>query len=233
MADYVYICRDGDNEELRYSIRSVVANMPPGNIWVVGGKPKWYIGNHIPVKQDSSKSKNAVNNLKAIANSKEIPENFILMNDDFFVVKPVKTISYYHGGLLEDKIDLYIDLQPTSSYTRSLQETHRRLLKLGIQDPLDYELHVPMPMSKTNLRIVLRTSSLWRSTYGNMFDVLGKKITDVKVYASSPLLRKSYDYKTLKHDYLSSDDTSFDLLLKDILLTMFPNATAYEQSQLA
>lgn len=232
MVDYVYICRDGDNEELRYSIRSVVANMPPGNIWVVGGKPKWYQGNHLPVKQNMPKNRNAVNNLKAIANSVAISENFVLMNDDFFAVKPIKTINYYHGGLLEDKIGLYQDLQPTSSYTRSLEETHRRLLKLGVQDPLDYELHVPMPMSKANLRIVLRSTALWRSTYGNLFHVLGKKITDVKVYASSPLLFKSYDYSKLDFEYLSSDDESFDEILNNVLLDMFPNPTVYEQSQL-
>lgn len=232
MVDYVYICRDGENEELRYSLRSVVANMPPGNIWVVGGKPKWYQGNHIPVKQNMPKSRNAVSNLKAIANSKEISNNFVLMNDDFFVVKPVKTINYYHGGLLKEKVELYQDLQPTSSYTRSLEETHRRLLKLGVQDPLDYELHVPMPMSKANLKIVLRSTALWRSTYGNLFHVLGKKITDVKVYASSPLLFKSYDYSNLESEYLSSDDESFDKILKPILLKMFPNPTVYEQFQL-
>lgn len=231
MVDYVYICRDGDNEELRYSIRSVVANMPPGNVWVVGGKPKWYTGNHIPVKQDMAKSRNAANNLKVICNSKEISDNFILMNDDFFAIKPIKTIKYYHGGLLSEKIELYQDLQPTSSYTRSLEETHRRLLKLGVEDPLDYELHVPMPMSKANLRVALRGNTLWRSTYGNIFHVLGKKITDVKVYASSPLLRKSYDYSSFKYDYISSDDESFQMLLEDVLLDMFPSPSLYEQSQ--
>jgi len=232
MVDYVYICRDGDNEELRYSIRSVIANMPPGKIWVVGGKPDWYIGNHIPVKQSMTKGRNAVNNLLAICDSKEISDKFILMNDDFFAVKPINTIKYYHGGLLQDKIYLYQDLQPTSSYTRSLEETHRRLLKLGIDNPLDYELHVPMPMLKANLRVALKGNTLWRSTYGNLFHVLGKKITDVKVYASSPLLRKSYDYSELKYEYLSSDDESFDDVLQNILLEMFPNPTAYEQPKL-
>lgn len=232
MVDYVYICRDGDNEELRYSIRSVVTNMPPGNIWVVGGKPDWYTGNHIPVKQSMTRNKNAVNNLQAVCNSKEISEKFILMNDDFFAVKPVKTIKYYHGGLLADKVDACQDLYPRSSYTRSLEETHRRLLKLGIQSPLDYELHVPMPMTKANLRVALRGGTLWRSTYGNVFHVLGRKITDVKVYAANPLFRKSYDYSELKYDYISSDDESFPMLLETILLDMFPEPTACEQSQL-
>jgi hypothetical protein len=233
MVDYVYICRDGENEELRYSIRSVVAHMPPGNIWVVGGKPKWYIGNHIPIKQSLPKERNAINNLKTICDSREISEDFVLMNDDFFVVKKVNTINYYHGGSLQDKMYEYEDLQPTSSYTRSLQETHRRLLRLGVENPLDYELHVPMPMTKDNLAIALRRKGLWRSTYGNLFEVGGAEITDVKVYQSGLMLSRSYDYSKLKYDYISSDDQSFERVLKDVLLDMFSEQSKYESPQLS
>ena len=45
--DIVYNCRPGkQNEELRYSIRSVMENLPHDNLWVVGGKPEWYTGNY-------------------------------------------------------------------------------------------------------------------------------------------------------------------------------------------
>jgi len=233
MTDYVYVCRDGQNEELRYSIRSVVKHMPPGKIWVVGGKPDWYTGNYIPVVQRMSKVRNVISNLSAICSAQEISGDFILMNDDFFVIKPVKTIKQYHGGLLSEKIYLYQDLQPTSSYTRSLEETRRRLLRLGIEDPIDYEIHVPMAMNKSNLREVLGDKGLWRSLYGNLFKVSGKKIDDVKVYTSSPLLRKSYDYLEPKMEYISSDDESFRLLLKPMLESMFPDPTIYELFQSA
>ena len=52
---FVYICKDGENEELRYSIRSVLKNTKDAVIWVVGGKPNWYIGNYIKVIQDQNK----------------------------------------------------------------------------------------------------------------------------------------------------------------------------------
>jgi hypothetical protein len=70
--DFVYICKDGINEELRYSIRSVVESFPDSNIWVVGGKPDWYVGNYIKVDQKLTKYKNALYNLKAITESEEI-----------------------------------------------------------------------------------------------------------------------------------------------------------------
>ena len=56
--DFVYICKDGVNEELKYSIRSVVESFPEAIVWVVGGKPDWYIGNYIKVEQKESKYKN-------------------------------------------------------------------------------------------------------------------------------------------------------------------------------
>ncbi len=40
--DVVYVVRPGDkNEELRYSIRSVIANLPHRKVWIAGYKPTW------------------------------------------------------------------------------------------------------------------------------------------------------------------------------------------------
>jgi hypothetical protein len=80
--DFVYICKPGDNEELRYSIRSVLYSFPDARIYVVGGKPKWYSGNYIFVDQKHHKYANAINNLQAICDSNDILEEFLLMNDD-------------------------------------------------------------------------------------------------------------------------------------------------------
>ncbi len=105
--DFVYICKDGDNDELKYSIRSVVASFPEANIWVVGGKPEWYVGNYIKVPQNLTKYKNAFYNLKSITESNEISESFVLMNDDFYIIKKINNIDNYHGGSLLEKINLY------------------------------------------------------------------------------------------------------------------------------
>jgi hypothetical protein len=88
--DFVYICKDGINEELKYSIRSVVESFPEATIWVVGGKPDWYTGNYIKVEQKESKYKNAVKNLETICFSEEISQSFVLMNDDFYIIKKNK-----------------------------------------------------------------------------------------------------------------------------------------------
>jgi hypothetical protein len=229
--DFVYICKDGINEELRYSIRSVVESFPDSNIWVVGGKPSWYSGNHINIKQVLTKYRNAIQNLNAICNSNEISEEFVLMNDDFYIVKNINTIKTYHGGLLLDKINLYQKINSNSNYTRKLAATYKKIKSLNIDSPLDYELHVPMIMEKKKLKQILQNNDqfLWRSIYGNVFGVGGEQMEDVKVYTKGPLVLKSYNLKKDEHIYLSSADTSFDMILNNILKKQFTEKTKYEK----
>jgi hypothetical protein len=227
--DYVYICKDGDNEELRYSIRSVLKNAPEGNIWVVGGKPEWYSGNHIAIEQTKKKIDNARANLAAIVTTKEISNEFVLMNDDFFIVNPISEIKMFNGGSLLEKIYEYYDLVPRSSYLQKLSDTHTELKTLGIRNPLDFELHVPMVMQKDNLKRTLRNNiALWRSYYGNLYSDPGTEMCDVKVYEDGSLISRSFDYKNIASDYISTDDKAFEKVLEDILLNMFPEPSPYE-----
>ena len=229
--DFVYICKEGQNEELRYSIRSVNESFPDSTIWVVGGKPDWYTGNYINVKQPFTKYKNALQNLNAICESKEISDTFILMNDDFYIVKKINSIINYHGGSLLEKINLYQKINSNTNYTRKLYATYKKIKSLGFNDPLDYELHVPMIMEKEKLKEVLKYKEqfLWRSVYGNMFNVGGEEMQDVKVYTKGPLVLKSYNLNKDDHIYLSSADTSFNLIFDNILKKQFNTKTKYEK----
>jgi hypothetical protein len=226
--DVVYICKAGDNEELRYSIRSVVKNLKFRNIWVVGGKPDWYVGNYISVPQDKSKYTNARNNLRAICRSAEISDSFILMNDDFYIINKVEAVPYMHGGLLANKIKRYKELTGETRYVLMLKKTLANLSRRLKKDILDYELHVPMVMEKEKLSEVVEVPDFWRSRYGNLFSVSGIEINDVKVYGNGGLTKNSYNIDNLKYDYLSSNDDSFELIKDKLLNVIFADKTAYE-----
>jgi hypothetical protein len=227
--DLVYICRDGENEEIRYSIRSAVNNLPHDKIWVVGGKPDWYTGNYIKVDQGRAKYTNARNSLKAICDSEEISESFILMNDDFYIINKVESVPYMYAGTLDDKIKQREDIFNGNTYTTLLRNTLGYLSRKKINVALDYELHVPMVMEKRKLSKVLKLSGLWRSVYGNVFNVGGVKIRDVKVYdKKDKFYINSYDINNLELDYLSSNDDSFETVKTLILEERFPFKTTYE-----
>jgi hypothetical protein len=227
--DLVYICRDGENEELRYSIRSAVKNLPHDKIWVVGGKPDWYTGNHIQVNQTRSKYANARNNLKAVCSEEGISDSFILMNDDFYIINKVRSVPYMYSGTLDDKIENREGTFNGNSYTTLLRETLGYLSRKKKSLILDYELHVPMVMEKKKLEKILKLSGLWRSIYGNIFDVGGIKIRDVKVYTkTNKFYNSSYDINNLEYDYLSSDDSSFEMVKSSVLEKRFSSKTVYE-----
>jgi hypothetical protein len=234
--DLVYICRPGENEELRYSIRSAVKNLPHDKIWVVGGKPPWYRGNYIEVPQRKSKYKNARANMDAIVASKEISDDFILMNDDFFIIDYVETPRYYHAGPLKNKINYFETTHPRSKYTQLLKKSMRILNEQGISNPKDYALHIPFVMNKQKLAEVLPLSMSWHLSYGNIYAVGGELVRnrrgegkDVKVYARSGEEAKM-PTSSISNIYLSSGDDSFGFL-KGYLEDLFPQPSKYEKPE--
>lgn len=225
--DFVYFCRPGDNEELRYSIRSLYANFPNPKVWVVGERPSWYTGNFIYVPQNGAKFFNVVKSIQAVINSDDIASTFILMNDDFFILKPIDSIPVFHRGTIASRIESYSDFLPRSSYIRMLQATNSRLKKMGVSNPINYELHIPMQLGKKLLTRILSPNTLWRSMYGNLAKVGGAEMEDVKLYASG-IFANHEDRPFESFDiFLSTDDSSF-LLVKDNLSNLFPTPSINE-----
>ena len=228
--DFVYICKSGNNEELRYSIRSVVNSFPDATIWTVGGKPNWYVGNHLPVEQGGNKYANAIKNLQALSRHPEISETFVLMNDDFFIVKKIEKIEQFYNGLLSDKINRYIKITGSSLYIKKLILTNNKLLKLEIKNPIDYELHIPMVMEKEKLSNIVENypDCLWRSMYGNLYDVGGTEMQDVKIYINKRHRDRSSEM-TEQSTFVSTEDNSFRVMLEKTFKGLFPTPSSYEK----
>lgn len=219
--DLVYVCRDGENEELRYSIRSAIKNLPHDNIWLVGKKPEWYTGKFINVDKFGDNYDKVREALRVVSKTDEISEEFVLMNDDFFIVKPIKNIPYFYTGTLNERIAA----RRSGGYSRLLMKTEKDLRDRKFKDALDYELHVPMLMTKSGVAHIIDMPGLWRSTYGNVFGVGGSIRKDVKIYthedwANRPDLHDS--------EYLSTNDKSFMQVYKNVLMGMFPEPSEFE-----
>jgi len=229
--DIVYFVREGDdNEELRYSLRSLV-NIPHGTVHIVGYKPCWVKNvNHIPVEQTGIKNTNTTRNLYVAAESEEVSDNFILMNDDFFIMKPIEEIPNLNRGYIVDVAEYY--QQFNSPYFKGMVETHNYILSLGYKSPLSYELHVPMVMNKYNVVDMLdqyyfdapEVSILHkRSLYGNMFNYGGETIKDVKVYK----VDGSFDEDST---FLSTQDNIWDdSEIGRFIRTKFTEKSQYEE----
>lgn len=179
-----------NNFELRYSLRSLV-NLPHDKIFMCGFKPSWVTSDviEIHVEQNPFESKylRSIKNLIAAMDDDRISENFILMNDDFFILKPIdpELLPALHRGPLNDMINYFYRKHTSSAYTHGLIAVFNKLEEIGVSDPLSYELHVPMVINKTNfkkaLAICLEIEGFGKRTiYGNMFLKGGEEFADVK-----------------------------------------------------
>ena len=221
-----------DGNELRYSLRSL-ANMPHERVFIVGGCPKWVKGIiHIPTVQEGTKYKNTTNNLKVACNDTRLSEDFILMNDDFFILQPIKDpkkeLNLYMGTAQEQIDDFYKRHPFGSAYIRGMEETRNLLRKLGKEEPLSYELHTPCVINKFNyldmfkIEGVEKISCLHKRTlYGNLYRTGGKSVTDVKIFTHN-----KFDTDKLGN-FLSCSNDGFGVIAP-YLLSKFPQKSPYE-----
>jgi hypothetical protein len=226
---FVYLCGPGPSEELKYSIRSLTKNFKDPEVIVVGNKPSWYGGKFISVNQNETKYANVHKNLEAAIASPQVDDEFVVMNDDFYIMKKIDSISYIHEGTLKDKYKEYLGAYASYSYVKKITNTHDKLVRAGIQDPLSYELHIPFLVEKEKLSEVVKYKNLlWRSMYGNIFNVGGDMMSDVKVYLTNSMGFKDYDYHSGESPFLSTNDSSFKIIERDLLKGVFSQKSYLE-----
>jgi hypothetical protein len=174
-----------ENNEIRYSLRSLEATFDIGWVGIVGPEmPPFLTGvEHLQVELlPGQKFRNLINQLRAAMMSRRVPEDLILMNDDFMVrPTPVWDWTPTHMGPIPE--------QPKTKrlWHRSVHATGQWLTgELGIPHPLNYEGHTPMRINKTKASIVLdaiteiEPALQFRSAYGNMWTVGGKQHPNAK-----------------------------------------------------
>lgn len=246
--DLVYIVRQCEtNEDLRYSLRSVAKFLPYNRVWIVGHKPSWVTNvNYLPVKQDQgNKWKNSVKNIIEACKCKDISENFVLMNDDFFAIKPIDDLEQSVNlslGFLKDAIIQQRAKTTTSGWGNAFIHVNDLLKSLNIEEPYyNYESHTPLLINKTKYLEVMSLPQVQdfmqttkvlhkRTLYKNICKIRPRIITtDVK------LSRGKDDTKVRKTvcDWLSVCDNQVGNKnfkdLNTLLTTLFPSACAYEK----
>ena len=204
--DVVYILKnDYDSEELRYSLRSVVQNFPYRKIVFVGGCPKGITPDiYIPDKQEgSTKWARTMHSLQLALDNDELTEEIYLFNDDFFIMdKVTEDINWFNGTLEKRILDLKKNNPNSSAYIRNLEIMKDKLFLKG-KDTLSFALHVPFLINRAKALDLFRNTSrlvMFRSYYGNFYEIECRYMKDVKVY----------DLETIPDTpYISTTDVSF------------------------
>lgn len=229
--DVVYFCRGGENEELRYSLRSVEQNLPHRKVWVYGEKPEWcHPDEYVQTEQvGESKWERVRGMLREACRNPKISENFVLMNDDFYVMKPIKELPPYYDSLVCRKIVL-MELKNNNmvdKYTLMLRHTVSALT--GLSGCLkNYAVHMPMIINRQKMLEAMGAypSVLsFRVLYGNYARIGGESHPDVKVYAADG---GNFDRDA---DFLSSEDKAFveDAEFGGFIRQRFPEPSEFER----
>lgn len=189
--------RPGDqNEELRFAIRTWEKHLPDhGDIWIVGYQPNWLTNVNFIPGNGYRGNRNVYRNMLAAAEHPELGDEFLAMNDDFLLTAPVDDIPVYYHSRLADQI-APVKNRPRTWWHRSLIFTHKILQRAGYEDPLSYELHLPLPVNKAGMAEALRRfldaddngiPPQWRTLYGNVNQIGGTQHADTKARGRAPL----------------------------------------------
>lgn len=232
--DWVFPVRCGDsNEELRMSLRCFEANHPDhGDIWIVGYKPNWltnvhYIPGNVYRGQHGHQNCNVYGNVLAAAEHPDMPDRFVISNDDIMLTEPISEIPVFYIGYLKDQIAHCIS-KPRTWWQRSLILTYETLTKAGYDNPLSYELHIPIPVDKQPMAETLRKYAdinfsgippQWRTLYGVVNDIGGVQRPDCKARVRGVQVR---------YPYFSTTDSSYRFY-RNYFMEQYPQPSRYEK----
>ena len=206
--DLVYILKQSDvNPDLKFSLRSVEKFCTYKNIWVVGYKPNWVKNvQYIPTIQNGNKWVNSMTNIIAACNCPDISEDFILMNDDFFIIKNItdwKTSFNLCLDTIDEEAKKYEKVDKPSKWQSGFLYARILLNQLKCKRRYNYEYHGPIIFNKhkfleminiPEIADIIKTDKCFhkRSIYKNLYPDLDlptpKKFTDTKIKLSYDLL---------------------------------------------
>ena len=232
--DVVYTFKKNENcEEIIYSLRSLI-NLPHDRVVIVGDWPDILNQEnvyYIPVEQENNKYQNTLNSLKIVCSDNKISDDFILMNDDFFILKEIKNpaeeLNLYRGNAFK-VYEHYVQKYGENGYSKGMLETAKLLQKMGIAYPLGYELHTPFVFNKSKFLKMFELEGVGdilalhkRTLYGNLYLKGGISMKDVKLFAFSGTNIDA------EQKFVSCSDTAW-ANLRIYLQKMFNTKSIYE-----
>lgn len=205
--------------ELRYAIRSMVKHFKPlSGVLLIGDKPEWYAGDHIPYADIPGEKERSMQ-LKVLQAPDEI---FLYSNDDYFAAE-------------DFTIDLpnYYDTDCRDMAARHPIDSYRKMYNNCLPGWLNYDVHTPMIINKKAFKqsyYLMDAQTPIKTTYANFFEIvpLHKYLADCKIKGEH-----SYDeiiYATKDRPFFSTHDSAINADMITFLNNLYPDASPYERS---
>jgi hypothetical protein len=225
--DAVYVNKDGENPELRYSLRTL-KHVTHHQVWIFGGAPVWInpeTVQHVRRLQKGSPYRSTRAHIAAACGTPEVSDPFMLWNDDFFAMQEVGEMPLLNRGPIAEVMEQYANVK--TLWARGLRDTALMLRERDLES-ISYDLHVPLIVHKEQMREAIRWADKARcdavqarTLYGNLVPLGGTPITDVK------MSRRSAPFP--EGPWLSSSDDTFRSVVEPVLRYLFPEKCNYER----
>lgn len=234
LIDVVYVVGSGSqvaNNELKFSLRSLVKNVTGVNeVYVIGDPVRWLVNaNFIHVQESGVKSIRILNKIKIACENKNITDDFLFMNDDHFFLHRVDAATfpyYYSNEDMEEIINTRIEID---SYVQMIKDT-----KALFENFNYFDIHTPMIINKAKFLELYGKFNfakydnglLIKSMYCNYFNIPG--IAKKDCIFRKPMELKEIEEKVKGHDVFSIHDDAINEDLIYFIESNYPNKTKYE-----
>lgn len=172
---WVYWAGGAEADELRWSIRSVMKNFAgTARITVIGDKPDWYTGHHIPAprlgEQPYRRYRDTLNKLRILTTSPEIEDPRVWTMDDCYFLKPGFSLADF--GFMSKLSRRYYSGGGEWEVMNTI--TQQQLAAAGY-DIWHYATHCPQVIEPDKFKYIMErfdfgpTPLCWESLYGNVF----------------------------------------------------------------
>lgn len=236
MIDVVYILSKGSiwqDNEILYSLRSVEKHLKNfRKVFVIGYKPNFFNQNviEIPYKDIfSNKSRNIMAKIHRAASDERISENFILFNDDYFLLQDTDapTYPYYYNNGIKETME-----RQFNNYRYYVKET-LQVLKSANKTTLHFDLHKPIVYNKEMFKTMVGEYNwdiprgyIVKSLYCNHFNLPGTLAQDHKI--NYPYRGEMLPKVNQNQPMFSIADKALTPTMKKYIQNLYPNKSKFE-----
>lgn len=231
----VYIIKEGnsgwDDNELRYSLRSVEKHgQNVGKVIICGYRPKWLTNVvHSPLPDPyTNRYNNTWFKMKTMCHNMNEP--FVLMNDDFFLLKDTDfdNLPDYYDHTISELAQRY---QRVNNYSAVLYATKHILVQNGYPH-LNYAVHYPITIRPEKIRPFFKLFGdepgiSFRLLYGNVAAENPVLLPDCKF--SKPMENIKEQVRAMGIPMFSIGDGFLDKVGQEFLETTYPDKSKYER----
>lgn len=231
----LYILGSGsrfNNNELRYSLRTLHRHLPGHDVIVAGENPGFLSKkvNYIPVPEsDGNKEYRIASKIFRTIKKAKLTEPFLFLNDDFFFTGSFDPANYpyYYKGCLSER-------SGSGDYVESLKATHDYFQSKKLSTH-HFDVHTPIvydPLKFLDLKQVWDYSKtlpfglVVKSTYCNQYQVSGELYEDAKLN----MLEDYTDFERIfSTNVFSCSDMGWMRGVEDYLELKYPEPSIYEK----